>query len=196
MLLVFVEAQRLVIADGERDLFRNIRLVHLRAPPAVIHLDEILHRVVQQARQHDLLGHAVLHGAIGALQAVVGGGHESQLIEIHQRGPFRHRRQLLHVARMGDEQIPGAAASGTRFDLRLHFGRGRKLRRLVGLISNVELQHHVMLERLGLGFVGHCGNRRHSAESRKKCPPVDFHVFPPFRRLLRKHIATQLPLLR
>jgi hypothetical protein len=46
-------------------------LVHLRTPPAVIDRDELLHRVVEQTREDDLLGHAVLHGVMGALQAVI-----------------------------------------------------------------------------------------------------------------------------
>ena len=79
---------------------------------------------------------------------------------------------------MGDEQVSRATARRLCFNLRRHFGRGRKL--LVGrrsLVGDIELKHHVMFESFGLGLVGHCGNRRHTTESCKECPPVDFHSF-------------------
>ena len=73
------------------------------------------------------------------------------------------------------KQITRPAASGACFDLRLYFGCGWKLLVRRSLVSDIELKHHVMFESLGLSLVSHCSNRRHATESRKKCPPVDFH---------------------
>jgi hypothetical protein len=55
-------------------LLGHVRLEHLRAPPAVIHLHEVEHDVVQQAGEDDFLAHAGLQRARGALQHVVGRG--------------------------------------------------------------------------------------------------------------------------
>ena len=118
----------------------------------MIDLDQFLHGVVQQAGQDDFLGHAVFHSVIGALQAVVGGGVETQLEEIDQGGLVGQWRAALHIAGTGDEQIANAAAGGAGLDLGFNlvavgnfFGVPAP-----SLIGNVELKRHVVLERIGL----------------------------------------------
>src|SRR5262245_49209774 len=44
--LVFIKTESLVISNGERNFFRNIRSVKLRSPVTVICLDERMHGVV------------------------------------------------------------------------------------------------------------------------------------------------------
>src|SRR5215471_21691493 len=58
--LILVKPQRLMMANGEGGLLRHVRFEHLRSPPAVICLDERLNHIVQQTRQNNLLGQAVL----------------------------------------------------------------------------------------------------------------------------------------
>ena len=153
---VRIEPQRLVIADRERRLLRDVGLEQLRAPPAVIRLDQVEHAVVQQAGEDDLLGHAGLHRARRALQHVIG-RREAEPEEILERRILRHRLELLDVAASGYEQAAGAAAIVARFDLRFDLGDGRELLALAldGGDLLVELFFHPVLEGVGLGLGVH-----------------------------------------
>ena len=62
--------QRLVVTDRPADLFRHIGLEHLRRPVPVVHLEQIDRDVVQEAREHDVLGLAFLLRVARALQHV------------------------------------------------------------------------------------------------------------------------------
>ena len=92
-------SQRLMVANGETDFFRDVGLEELRAPPAVIGANDFLHHVVKQARKNDFFRHAVLHRQVRALQDVVGRVHESQFEEIVECGIGRHRRKSSYIFR-------------------------------------------------------------------------------------------------
>ncbi len=79
---VRIISQRLMVANGKADFFRNVRLEELRSPPAVVGANNFLHHVVKQAGENNFLLHAVLHRQVCALQDVVGRIHESQLEKI------------------------------------------------------------------------------------------------------------------
>src|SRR5260221_377843 len=104
------------MADRPAHLLRDVRLHHLRAPPAVVGLHQVEHEVVQEAREHGLLGLAFLQRIARALQDVVADPRRAaQPDEIDQRRLVRHGRERgernTHTARArAAEQRSGAAA--------------------------------------------------------------------------------------
>ena len=126
--LVREESQRLVIADGPRDLLVHVGLEHLRRPVAVVATDEAGDAdVVQQAREHELLGDPVLLREPGTLHQVVRGA-EAVLEEIEQRGPLGHTRQARILAHHHELAVVGPGERHPRIsvardvDDRLHDG--------------------------------------------------------------------------
>src|ERR1700752_318570 len=81
-LRVWIKSKRRVIADRESGPRRDVRLIHLRAPKPVVGMNQLLHRVVYQACENDLLVRASLKRFVGALKAVISSLHEAQLEEI------------------------------------------------------------------------------------------------------------------
>src|SRR5262245_26995687 len=86
-----------MVANGERNFLRNVRLKHVRAPPTVVYANQLLGNIVQQARQDDFFRHAIFASEVGALQNMVGGVMKAQPEEIFKRWLFRHRLQSLHT---------------------------------------------------------------------------------------------------
>ena len=154
-LFVFVETQRLVVADGEGHVLGNVGFKHLRTPPAMIHLDQRVHQIVGQTREDDFVGHAGLHGTVGALQTVVGGAAEALIEKVEEGGLLRHLRQNLNVGAATHEQIAHAPAIGAGLNLRFHFSHGGKfLRHIIGHCVIQSLAHRVF-DGVCLGLIRH-----------------------------------------
>ncbi len=187
---VCVETQRLVILDRERRALGDVRLVHLRAPIAMIAAHDLLHGVVQQTREHDVVIGAALQRFVGALEAVVARALEAQREEVLQRGGRGQRRQPLDLARWAVvvEQRACAAAIRPRGDLRLDLRGGRKFDRRrargglrrgrrgasgTGTLARVELREQRFLEGVGAGFVAHEADGRRAAEPRNESTSIE-----------------------
>jgi hypothetical protein len=124
----------------------------------MIDLDQVLHDVVQQACEHDFLGHPCLQRARGALQDMIG-RREPQIEEVDQGGLVWHGRQHRHLAVVlrppWCEEAPGASSNGGVRWCGHHLLPGDR---------GVEDVAHVVLERLCLGLGVHRLHDRHTAE--------------------------------
>ena len=119
--LVGIEAQGLMVADGEAHLFVHVRLDELGCPVAVVAANESGGRdVMKQTGEDDLLVDAILLGKPRALHQVLG-GTEAELEEVEQRRLVGHPRQARIVA----HQVPLALVRGARDRLsRVALSRG------------------------------------------------------------------------